>query len=94
MRPSRRLASRKSQFVNLFSPSMKLERKEIAEGGKERRFYGEPATPFARVMAHPDILPDKKTQLQQLKGGLNPFALEASIQKQLRKIAELRRALE
>ena len=82
------------QFVNLFSPSMKLERKEIAEGGKERRFYGEPATPFARVIAHRDILPEKKAELRQLKATLNPFALEVRIQKQLRRIAELRRALE
>lgn len=82
------------QFVNLFSPSMKLERKEIAEGGRERRFYGEPATPFARVIAHPEILPGKKTELQQLKARLNPFALEAAIQKRLRTIDGVRRALE
>jgi hypothetical protein len=82
------------QFVNLFSPSMKLDRKEIQESGRERRFYGPPTTPFARVIAHPDILPEKKTQLRELKAKLNPFALEAKIQKQLRKIAEQRRALE
>jgi hypothetical protein len=81
------------QFVNLFSPSMKLDRKEIQEG-KERRFYGQPLTPFARVIGHPEIVPAKKAELQQLKAGLNPFALEAAIQKQLRKIAGLRRALE
>ena len=82
------------QFVNLFSPSMKLDRKEVEEGGKERRFYGKAATPFARVIAHPNILAQKKTELRELKSRLNPFALEASIQKQLRKISELRRALE
>jgi hypothetical protein len=81
-------------FVNLFSPSMKLDHKEIEAGGKERRFYGKPATPFARVIAHPEILPGKKAELQQLKAGLNPFALEADIQKQLRTISTLRRALE
>jgi hypothetical protein len=82
------------QFVNLFSPSMKLDRKEIEEGGKERRYYGQAATPFSRVIAHPNILAQKKTELRELKSRLNPFALEASIQKQLRKITELRRALE
>ena len=82
------------QFVNLFSPSMKLRSKQIEEGGKERRLYGAPATPFARVIAHPEILPEKKTELQELKARLNPFALETEIQKQLRKIAEVRRALE
>ena len=80
--------------MNLFSPSMKLRSKQIEEGGKERRLYGAPATPFARVIAHPEILPEKKTELQELKARLNPFALETEIQKQLRKIAEVRRALE
>ena len=82
------------QFVNLFSPSMKLDRKEIEEGGKERRYYGKAATPFSRVIAHPNILAQKKNELRELKSRLNPFALEASIQKQLRKISEVRRALE
>jgi hypothetical protein len=81
-------------FVNLFSPSMKLDRKELQEGGKERRFYGKPATPFARVIAHPKTTADKKAELCRRKAGLNPFVLEASIQKDLRKIADLRRALE
>lgn len=82
------------QFVNLFSPSMKLDRKEVEEGGKERRYYGKAATPFSRVIAHPNILAQKKTELRELKSRLNPFALEVSIQKQLRKITEVRRALE
>lgn len=43
------------QFVNLFSPSMKLESKEQSPDGRERRKYGEPATPYARVMAHAGI---------------------------------------
>ena len=82
------------QFVNLFSPSMKLESKEQNPDGRERRKYGEPATPFARVMAHALIRPEDKTRLRVLKGKLNPFALEASIQKQLKAIDRERRALE
>lgn len=82
------------QFVNLFSPSMKLERKEQAQGGKEHRIYGPPATPYARVLASPLIAPAKKEELRLLKEKLNPFALEASIQKQLKKIDLIRRALE
>jgi hypothetical protein len=80
-------------FVNLFSPSMKLERKEQKDG-KEHRIYGQPATPYARVLANPHIAPAKKEELRLLKEKLNPFALEASIQKQLRKIDRVRRALE
>jgi hypothetical protein len=82
------------QFVNLFSPSMKLESKEQSPDGRERRKYGEPATPYARVMAHAGIRPEDKTRLCALKAKLNPFALEASIQKQLKTIHRVRRALE
>ena len=82
------------QFVNLFSPSMKLERKEQSAGGKERRWYGQPVTPYARVLASSHIAPEKKEELRRLKARLNPFALEASIQQQLRKINRERRALE
>ena len=82
------------QFVNLFSPSMKLERKEQTASGKEHRIYGKPATPYARVQACPGITQAKKEELRILKEKLNPFALEASIQKQLKTIHRLRRALE
>jgi hypothetical protein len=82
------------QFVNLFSPSMKLERKEQTQNGKEHRIYGKPATPYARVLASPHIAAAKKEELRLLKEKLNPFTLEASIQKQLRKIDRVRRALE
>ncbi len=82
------------QFVNLFSPSMKLESKEQNPEGPERRKYGQPATPYARVLAHAQIRPEDKERLRALKEKLNPFALEASIQKQLRAINRVRRALE
>jgi hypothetical protein len=82
------------QFVNLFSPSMKLESKEQNPDGRERRKYGPPATPYARVMAHAQIRPEEKVRLRALKEKLNPFALEASIQKHLKTIHAMRRALE
>lgn len=83
-----------SHFVNLFSASMKLESKEQNPEGKEKRKYGEPLTPYARVMAHPQIATEKKEQLSALKQRLNPFVLEASIEKQLGAIQKIRRALE
>jgi hypothetical protein len=82
------------QFVNLFSPSMKLESKEQTPDGTERRSYGKPATPYARVLASPHIALARKEELRLAKEKLNPFALEASIQQQLKKIHRLRRALE
>jgi hypothetical protein len=83
-----------SQFQNLFTPSMKLESRGKTETGKERRVYGAAVTPFARVLASAQVTPEKKTQMKALKAGLNPFALEAAIQKKLRAIHKVRRALE
>ena len=80
------------QFVNLFSPNMKLEYKEQKPEGKEYRHYGRALTPYARVLANPHIRPEKKTQLRALKERLNPFVLEALIQKQLQQIDRRRRA--
>jgi len=51
-------------------------------------------TPFARVMASAEVSAEKKLELAALKARLNPFELEAAIQKKLRGIHRLRRALE
>jgi hypothetical protein len=82
------------QFQNLFSPSMKLESRSKTPEGKERRAYGQAVTPFARVMASGQVSAEKKTEIRALKATLNPFALEATIQRKLRAIHRLRRALE
>jgi hypothetical protein len=82
------------QFQNLFSPSMKLESRERTPEGKERRAYGKARTPFERVMASEQVSAEKKAEIKALKARLNPFALEAAIQKKLRAIHRLRRALE
>jgi hypothetical protein len=79
------------QFVNLFSPSMKLERKEKADGGRERRVYGKPLTPYARVMASGQVTQQKKKELKALKESLNPFELEAQIRQRLGMIDRVRR---
>lgn len=82
------------QFQNLFSPSMKLESRSKTAEGKERRAYGKAVTPFARVMASAQVTEEKKAEIKTLKARLNPFALEAAIQKKLRAIHRVRRALE
>lgn len=80
-------------FQNLFSASQKLESK-TQENGKEKRKYGKAMTPFARVIASAQVTADKKLELQKLKDLSNPFELEAAIEKELRKIWKVRRALE
>jgi hypothetical protein len=82
------------QFQNLFTPSMKLESRSKTSEGKESRVYGKPVTPFERVMASAQVSAEKKAEIKTLKARLNPFALEGAIQKKLRAIHRLRRALE
>jgi hypothetical protein len=82
------------QFLNLFSPSMKLKSKEQTPEGKQRRTYDDPITPYERILASAQVTEKKKAELKKLKAGLNPFALEAAIQKKLRAIHRVRRALE
>jgi hypothetical protein len=82
------------QFVNLFSPSMKLKSKTQTNTGKQRRIYDDPLTPYARVQASAQVTAEKKVELKSLKESLNPFALEVSIEKQLKAINRVRRALE
>jgi hypothetical protein len=81
------------QFVNLFSPSMKLQSKEQTSAGKQRRVYDKPVTPYVRVLASAQVSLEKKAALKKLKAGLNPFALEAEIARKL-KVIDRVRALE
>ena len=48
------------QFVNLFSPSMKLESQQTVNG-KTKRIYGKPVTPYVRVLASPQVSLAKKS---------------------------------
>jgi hypothetical protein len=81
------------QFVNLFSPSMKLESQQTVNG-KTKRIYGKPVTPYVRVLASPQVSMAKKSELERLKAKLNLFELERQIQKHLAAINKMRRALE
>lgn len=81
------------QFLNLFNATLKLDRKEkSAEEGLSRRIYAEAQTPYARVQTNPRIKLEEKKRLRALKESLNPFALEARIQKALGQIHKQRRA--
>jgi hypothetical protein len=82
------------QFLNLFTPSMKLKSKEQTKEGKEHRIYDKPLTPYVRVLASQQVTPEKKAELKELKNRLNPFELERGIQKKLKAIERVRRALE
>jgi hypothetical protein len=72
-------------YVNYFQPSMQLVRKDRV-GARYRRIYDRPKTPYQRVLAHPDILPETKTQLTALYATLNPLLLKQQIDTLVRKI--------
>ena len=79
------------QLLNYFHASLKLERKERA-GGRLRRIYGAAQTPWARVLASPEVTAQTKLRLQREKARLNPFALKREVDRSLKIIAAKRQA--
>ena len=78
------------QLLNFFHASLKLERKERAEG-QVRRIYGDAQTPLDRVLASTDVTQQTKQRLRQEKSRLNPFALKLAVMRSLKAIAAIRR---
>ena len=76
-------------LLNFFHASLKLERKERAEG-KLRRIYGAAQTPLARVLASAEVSAQTKRRLKGEKALLNPFALKRVVARSLKEIAALR----
>ena len=50
-------------YVNFFIPVMKLKEK-VRKGSKIKRVYDEPQTPYARVLASPDVSAEHKDELR------------------------------
>jgi hypothetical protein len=73
---------------NLFLPSVKLVRKERV-GSRLRRRYDTPRTPLERVLASAEVDRVKVDALIALRDRLDPFALAASIDRQLEAIFAL-----
>lgn len=69
-----------SDYLNFFLPTLKLVRKETI-GSKVKRIYDKPRTPYLRVLEHPDIFEDIKTNLRKKHQTLNPAALLRDINK-------------
>jgi len=74
-----------SLYVNHFQPSVKLLRK-VREGAKVRRIYGEPKTPYQRVLEHPEVSEEIKEELRRRYEGLNPAELYRKIRRLQRKL--------
>ena len=51
-------------YVNFFLPVMKLEEK-VRQGSRVKRVYDTPQTPYARVLASPDVSDEHKAELRE-----------------------------
>jgi hypothetical protein len=81
-----------NHLINHFLPTLKLEAK-VRRGERIVRKYGEPPTPYARVLAASEVRPEQKAQLKTGHRQLNPFQLGRDIEHQKKQI-EARRRLE
>ena len=81
------------QLVNRFRPALKLKSKERI-GSRIKRRYEEPQTPYERVPASAQVSAGKKAELHTLKARLDPFALGAQVERELKVIAAIRRGRE
>ena len=77
-----------SQLHNYFMPQMKLVSKDRI-GSKTRKKYDKPKTPYQRLLDCPDFPEERKQLLREKKAKLNPFELQASLQKKLAYIHKL-----
>jgi transposase InsO family protein len=75
-------------FMNLFLPSMKLQKKQRI-GSKLKRVYDKPKTPLQRVLDSNCGDPVKIARLKELRDSLNPFDLSQTIESKLDRIYSL-----
>jgi len=79
-------------YLNHFCSTFKVEKK-VAVQSRYKRIYGAPVTPYARVIASPDVSPESKEKLIEEHQRLDPVVLRREIEQQLKKIFSLLKAL-
>jgi hypothetical protein len=67
---------------NYFMPQMKLISKDRV-GSKVKKKYDKPKTPFQRIIECETVSDEIKENLRKTKSSLNPFKLQAELQKKL-----------
>jgi len=75
-------------YKNFFSPVMKLIRKERV-GGKVKRKYDVPKTPYQRLIESGQISEKEKKKLQILYLSLNPAELKRKIEEKTHRLYQL-----
>jgi len=77
-----------SQMNNFFLPNFKLIEKQRVQS-KIIKKHSKPATPYQRLMQSEHITEAKKQELTELYNQLNPFVLQKTIQKKLKRFFAL-----
>jgi transposase InsO family protein len=77
-----------SLFMNLFLPSMKLQKKKRV-GSKLTRVYDEPKTPLQRIEDSKQGDREKVEALKKLRNSIDPFSLAQTIENKLDRICKL-----
>ena len=75
-------------YVNYFQPSFKLLDK-TRDGSRVAKRYDKPATPYDRLLAHPDVKPEVKEALQVKRSKLDPVGLLHGIRKAQSALADV-----
>ena len=75
-------------FLNFFYPVMKLKKKNRI-GGKIRKIYDEPKSPYDRLMEHPAMTDLQKESLKARFELLDPFKLAQRLEKKLQTLFKL-----
>ena len=82
-----------SQFQNHFRPSFKLHSRD-KRGSKTIRRYEKPQTPYARLLACPEVSPKAKARLQAEHAQQNPLVLKKTIEQKHRLFFTAKRNLQ
>ena len=72
-------------YKNFFSPVMKLKEKERI-GGRVKRKYDTPKTPYQRLLGSGQVSDEKKKELEAIYRSLNPAELKRKIDEKTRRL--------
>lgn len=78
-----------SQYQNHFRPTFKLAKREKKGGKTIKTYEKKPQTPYARLLASPDLTEATKERLRAEHATLNPWTLKKDIERQLKNIFTL-----
>jgi hypothetical protein len=84
----RELYEAAADFRNFFQPAMKLKEK-VREGGKVRRVYEKPRTPYQRLLELGKLKPKERRAVEERYRRLNPVELRRRIEQLRAKLFDL-----